>query len=339
MKKNIVLCFPVQDRHVARIAAAAGDDFHIISADQDTIAEEIFNADIFCGHAKNHQIDWDAVVKAGRLEWIQSSAAGMDHCLTPSVIHSPIHVSSASGVLANQVAEHGMALSLAFLRSLPTFFRAQQKQEFIRRPTMDLYGATVGILGLGGVGRRLAEILSVFGVKIVAVDMFPAEKPACVSELWGPANTDSLFAMCDVVFLCVPLNDDTRHLANAQKFSLMKPSALLVNIARGAIVDTDAMLAALESRQICGAVMDVTDPEPLPKNHPLWNREDVIITPHVGGQCVTRIEDMTRMYCENLRRWRAGEPLINYLSVKSLGFPIRDAGYPLWVDLDRTIAW
>ena len=339
MKKNIVLCYPVQEHHLARIESAAGDDFQVINASQETISEEIFHADIFCGHAKNHQVDWDAVTKKGRLEWIQSSAAGMDHCLTPSVIHSPIHVTSASGVLANQVAEHGMALTLAFLRSLPTFWRAQEKQEFIRRPTMDLYGATVGILGLGGVGRRLAEVLSVFGVTILAVDMFPAGKPAYVSELWGPANTDSLFAACDVIFLCVPLNDDTRHLVNTQRFSLMKPNALLVNIARGAVVDTDALLTALENRRICGAVMDVTDPEPLPEGHPLWSREDVIITPHVGGQCRSRIDDMTRMFCENLRRWKSGEPLINYLSVKSLGFPIRDGGYPLWVDVDREIPW
>ncbi|MDO4550754.1 MAG: D-2-hydroxyacid dehydrogenase [Planctomycetia bacterium] len=337
MKKNIVLCYPVQQRHVERIAAVAGDDYQIIDAGQEHIAEEIFNADIFCGHAKV-PVDWDEVVARGRLQWIQSSAAGMDHCLVPSVVQSPIHITSASGVLANQVAEHGMALALAFLRSLPTFFRAQQKEEFIRRPTMDLHGATVGIVGLGGVGRRLAEVLSIFGVTILAVDMFPVAKPAYVSELWGPANTDSLFAMCDVIFLCVPLNHDTRHLVNARRLSLMKPTALLVNISRGAVVDTDALVTALEQKQLCGAVMDVTDPEPLTEGHPLWSREDVIITPHVGGQCYSRIDDMTRMFCENLRRWESGEPLINYLSVKSLGFPIRDGGYPLWVDVDRMIS-
>src|SRR5690606_33377620 len=120
-----------------------------------------------CGHAKV-PVPWDEVVQRGRLRWIQSSAAGMDHCLVPSVINSDITVTSASGVLANQTADHSLALALGLLRSLPTFFRAQQAKEFIRRPTRDLYGATVGIVGLGGNGRRLAEALSAFHTTILA---------------------------------------------------------------------------------------------------------------------------------------------------------------------------
>ncbi len=338
MKQKIVLCFPVKSQHVARIAAAAGPEYEVMDAGQEGVGEAIFEADIFCGHAKV-PVDWDGVVEQGRLRWIQSSAAGMDHCLVPSVIQSSIHVTSASGVLANQVTDHAMAISLAFLRNLPVFFRAQQKQEFIRRPTRDMYGATVGIIGLGGVGRRLAEVLSVFGTTILAADMFPAQKPACVAELWAPERTDEIFERCDVVFLCVPLNAETQHLVDARRLALMKRGALLANMARGAIVDTDALVAALAEKRIAGAVMDVTDPEPLPVGHPLWDFENVIITPHVGGQCATRIEDMTRMFCENLRRWREREPLVNYLGDKSLGFPKRDGSCPLWVDLDRSIAW
>lgn len=336
MKQNIVLCYPVKSQHVARIASAAGDDFRVIDAGQEGVAEAIFDADIFCGHAKV-PVDWDSVVRQGRLRWIQSSAAGMDHCLVPSVIASDIHVTSASGVLADQVTEHAIALSFAFLRSLPVFFRAQQTQDFTRRPTMDMRGAKVGIIGLGGVGRRLAEVLSVFGVTILAVDMFPSQKPDFVAELWGPEKTDAIFAQCDVIFLCVPLNAQTRHLVDARRLTMMKPQALLANMARGAIVDTDALVRTLSENRIAGAVMDVTDPEPLPVGHPLWNFENVIITPHVGGQCASRIDDMTRMFCENLRRWRVGEPLVNYLTDKSLGFPRRDGSCPLWVDLDRMI--
>ena len=109
----------------------------IVDAGQEQIAKELFRADIFCGHAKV-PVDWDGVVRQGRLRWIQSSAAGMDHCLVPSVIESDIVVTSASGVLADQVAEHTIALMTAWCRSLPTFLRAQQKKEFIRRPTRDL---------------------------------------------------------------------------------------------------------------------------------------------------------------------------------------------------------
>ena len=124
---KIVLCYPVEPRHVEQIAAAM-PEAEVVDAGQERIAEELYDADIYCGHAKV-PVDWDAVVRQGRLQWIQSSAAGMDHCLTPPVVASEIPVSSASGVLADQVGEHTIALLTAWHRSLPTFFRAQQLKE------------------------------------------------------------------------------------------------------------------------------------------------------------------------------------------------------------------
>ncbi|MDO4575253.1 MAG: NAD(P)-dependent oxidoreductase [Planctomycetia bacterium] len=335
---NIVLCYPVEEKHLRKIRQTAGEGFQIINAGQEHVREALFQADLFCGHAKV-PVDWDGVVRQGRLRWLQSSAAGMDHCLVPSVIASEITVTSASGVLANQVAEHELALLLGLLRSLPVFFRAKEKQEFIRRPTNDLYGKKVGIVGLGGVGRRLAEVLSVFGTTLYAVDMFPIDKPACVKELWGLDKMEKLFAECDIISLNLPLNASTRNLVDEKLLNKMKRGAILANLARGGIVDTEALVEALRSGLLSGAVMDVTEPEPLPPGHALWDLENVLITPHVGGQCASRIDDMTRMFCENLRRWKAGEPLINYLSDKSLGFPIRSAEHPLWVDVDKTILW
>src|SRR5262249_2961824 len=154
-------------------------------AGQERVAAEILAADVFCGHAKV-PVDWDAVVRGGQLRWIQSSAAGLDHCLVPSVVASDIVITSASGVLADQVAEHAMALLCGLTRSLPVFFRAQQAREFIRRPTRDLHDSTVGIVGFGGVGRRIAEIVSAFRTRILAVDMFPFDKPPHVESLWPP---------------------------------------------------------------------------------------------------------------------------------------------------------
>lgn len=326
---RIVLCYPVESQHIERIAAAAPKD-EIVDAGQERIAEELFRADIFCGHAKV-PVDWDGVIKQGRLQWIQSSAAGMDHCLVPSVIASDVVVTSASGVLANQVAEHTLALTLGWLRSLPVFFRAQQKKEFIRRPTRDLSNTTVGIVGLGGNGRRLAQLLRPFNTRIIATDLFPTDKPDCVDALWSAKELDRLLAESDIVVLSAPLNAETRGMIDRNALAQMKPSALLVNMARGPLVVTDDLIAALESGKLAGAVMDVTDPEPLPPDNRLWDLPNVIITPHVGGQAKTRIDDMTDLFCENLRRRQAGEPLINLLTDKALGFPIRGSGVPLWV--------
>lgn len=332
---NIVLCYPVEQRHLDQIAQAM-PGAKIINAGQQRVAEALFEADIFCGHAKV-PVDWDGVVAAGRLQWIQSSAAGMDHCLVPSVIDSDITVTSASGVLADQVAEHTIALLTGWCRSLPVFFAAQQRKEFIRRPTRDLHHSTVGIVGFGGVGRRLAALLAPFRTRIVATDLFPIDRPDYVESLWPAEQLDRLLVLADFVVLCAPLNDSTRGMVDAKAFSQMKPGSVLCNVARGPLVVTEAMMAAVASGHLSGAVMDVTDPEPIPPEHPLWEVPGLIITPHVGGQSATRIDNMTRLFCENLRRRQGGEALINCLEDKQMGFPIRGGRYPVWQEVEAQV--
>ena len=331
---RIVLCYPVEPRHYEQIAAAA-PQAELVDAGQERIARELFSADIYCGHAKV-PVDWDGVVRQGRLRWIQSTAAGMDHCLVPSVIASPIVVSSASGVLADQVAEHTVALITAWCRSLPTYFRAQQQKEFIRRPTRDLTRSTVGIVGFGGVGRRLAQLLRPFQTRILATDMFPVEKPDYVEALWPADRLEDLLSRADIVVLAAPLNEMTQGMIDAAALAKMKPDALLVNVARGQLVVHADLVAALCQRRLAGAVMDVTDPEPLPPSSRLWDLPNVIITPHVAGQSAWRIDNITNLFCRNLRRWQAGQPLVNYLADKRLGFPIRGTGTPIWGDGSET---
>lgn len=316
---RIILCYPVEAKHLAQIAAMA-PDAELIDAGQERIAAEILDADVFCGHAKVHPVPWDEVVRRGRLRWIQSSAAGLDHCLTPSVIESPIVVTSASGVLADQVAEHALALITGLLRGLPVFFRAQRRKEFIRRPTRDLHRATIGIVGFGGNGRRLAEVLHVFRGRIIATDMFPEDKPDHVDDLWPADRLHDLLAASDIVILAAPLTDATRGMIDDAALRCMKPDAILVNMARGPLVVESALVEALEAGRLAGAGLDVTAIEPLPPESPLWELPNVLITPHVGGQSATRIDDMTHFFCENLHRWLSHRPLLNLVD-KRLGFP------------------
>jgi D-3-phosphoglycerate dehydrogenase len=313
-----VLCYPVEAKHVAQIQAVA-PEAEIVDAGQERIARELLAADIFCGHAKV-PVPWDDVVRKGRLEWIQSSAAGMDHCLVPSVIRSNITVTSASGVLADQVADHTVALLSALLRSLPTFWEAQKKREFIRRPTRDLHRARIGIVGLGGNGRRLAEVLSVFRTTILATDWFPENKPATVAELLPADALDQMLPRVDVLVLAAPLNEHTRHMIDAGRLALLPRGAILINMARGGLVVENDLADAIESGHLAGAGVDVTEIEPLPPTSRLWDLPNVIITPHVGGQSATRIDDMTSFFCDNLARYQTGRPLRN-LVVKELGFP------------------
>ncbi|MCA9248251.1 MAG: D-2-hydroxyacid dehydrogenase [Planctomycetales bacterium] len=317
---RIVLCYPAEKKHIDMIAEAA-PGAEIVDAGQERIAEEILGADIFCGHAKV-PVPWPQVVEQGRLQWIQSTAAGMDHCLVPSVIGSEILVTSASGVLADQVTEHTFALLTGLLRQLPVFFRAQQQKEFVRRPTRDLHHRTIGIVGLGGVGRRLSLALSPFKTRILATDWCPYDKPDWVESLWPAERLLDMAAQVDILILCAPLNDLTRGMIDKDVLAAMQPGTVLINVARGPLVIEDDLVAALESGHLWGAAMDVTETEPLPPSSRLWEMPNVIITPHVGGQAASRIDDCTEFFCRNLRRYLQGEPLQNVVD-KRLGFPLR----------------
>jgi phosphoglycerate dehydrogenase-like enzyme len=320
---RVVLCYPVEQRHLEQMARIA-PHAEFVDAGQQRVAEELPHADVFCGHAKV-PVAWDEVVRRGRLRWIQSSAAGLDHCLVPEVVESDIVVTSASGVLADQVAEHTLALMLAWCRSLPVFWDAQHRREFVRRPTRDLHRATVGIVGFGGVGRRLAEVLRPLRTTILATDWFPVDKPDYVAALLPPSGLDDILPRLDVLILAAPLTAYTRGLIHAARLARLPSHALLVNVARGPLVVHDDLVAALRAGRIAGAVLDVTDPEPLPPESPLWDMPGVIITPHVGGQSARRADDMTDFFCDNLQRYLQGRPLRNVVD-KRLGFPIRRAG-------------
>jgi D-3-phosphoglycerate dehydrogenase len=298
---------------------AAAPDCRFLEASQDSIPELIFEADIFVGHAKV-PVAWDKVVAAGKLRFIQSSAAGLDHCLAPSVIDSPIIVCSASGLFANQVAEQTLALLLGLLRGIPIFYRQWQKKEFVRRPTDDLHGKKIGIVGMGGNGRRLVEVLAPFSNSIRATDYFPENKPDKLLDLLPHSALPELAAWSEVLILTLPLNASTRRCIDRAILAAMPKGSYLINVARGGCVNEADLCKSIADGHLAGVGLDVTDVEPLPESSPLWNFPNVLITPHVGAQAKTRTDDTTDLICENLRRYFAGQPLFNIVD-KRLGFP------------------
>ncbi|MFM7517551.1 MAG: D-2-hydroxyacid dehydrogenase [Pirellula sp.] len=316
--KQLVVCYPVEDRHLQAIQHAA-PEYRLLVADQQTIPELIHQADLFVGHAKV-PVNWDQVAKSGRLKFIQSSAAGLDHCLAPPIIDSPVVVCSASGLFADQVAEQTLALLLGLLRGIPIFYRQQQKHEFVRRPTADLHHKRIGIVGLGGNGRRLAQILEPFRVTIRATDYFPEHKPPQVEELLPHTQLLNLAAWSEILILTLPLNASTRGIMNRSVFDAMPKGSYLINVARGQCVNEDDLIDALETGRLAGAGLDVTAVEPLPAESRLYDQPNVLITPHVGAQSGPRYDDSTRLICENLKRYLAGQPLFNIVD-KKLGFP------------------
>lgn len=322
--EKLVLCYPVKEKHLEQYRQAL-PELEVINAGQEGIAAALSEADYFVGHAKV-PVDWDSAVQHGQLKMIQSSAAGLDHCLVPSVIASDIPVCSASGLFANQVSEQTLALLYGVVRSLPTFFRQGLNQEFVRRPTDDLHGKRVGIVGLGGNGRRIAEMLAPLRNTIFATDFFPTNKPESVAELWEAERLVELASRSDVLILALPLNMGTRGLIGREVFAAMPKGSYLINVARGQVVDETELVNALQSGHLAGAGLDVTETEPLQTDSPLWGIPNVLITPHVGAQSRRRVDDSTRFACVNLRRFLDGKPLWNQVD-KRLGFPHPEVMY------------
>lgn len=322
--KNIVTCFPLAESQIEIIRQSMRDRFEVIVSDQERIAEDLFQADIFCGHAKV-PVDWPAVVAQNRLQWIQSSAAGLDHCLVPSVIDSEIVVTGCSGLFAPQVAEQTLALLMGLIRRMHVFFHAQQRKEFVRRPTDNLEQKRVLILGFGGNGQRIARVLRPMVGSIVATDCFPDPNHSLVIDqtvenIFPADEFETLLPEADVIIVTLPLSLANEKLLGEKQFRSMKPGAYFINVGRGSVVETNSLVASLASGHLGGAGIDVVDPEPLPEHSPLWGLDNVIISPHVGAQSPLRVPRTLELFCANVDRFEQRVSLLNLVD-KQLGFP------------------
>ncbi|WP_439574140.1 D-2-hydroxyacid dehydrogenase [Phreatobacter sp.] len=254
---------------------------------------------------------------ASRLRFIQSVSAGVDMFDQAALKARGVRLASAKGANANAVAEHAMGLILAFSRMIHTGRDNQSRKVWrgmIGDPSareFELAGKTLLIVGLGGIGARLARFAKAFDMTVVGLKRDTSARVEAVDRLVGPADLDASLADADIVALTCPLTAETEGLINAGRLAAMKPTALLVNCARGRVVDEDALVDALKAGRIAGAALDVTREEPLQETSPLWSMENVIITPHTGGETADYERLVVDMLIENLGRLTRGEALLN----------------------------
>ncbi len=241
------------------------------------------------------------------IRWVQLPWAGVEPYRT--VLDHERTWSCAKGIYSDPVAEHALALLLAGFRQLHHFAR---QTEWSGDAGRNLFGARVAILGGGGIGQVLVRLLAPFGCEITVVRRTPAPLEGAARVL-GLDGTDEALTGADAVVLALPLLESTRQVLGARELALLAPGAWVINVARGPHVDTDALLAALESGHLGGAGLDVTDPEPLPAGHPLWARPDVIITPHTANTRAMAGPLLSARISENVRRFGAGEPLVGLI--------------------------
>ncbi len=270
--------------------------------------------------------------QAPRLRWIQFHWAGIDHILDSPLINKPdLIITTLSGVAATKAAEHAMLMLLALGQHLPDLIAVQKKGEWPRDrwerfAPQELRTSTVGIVSYGSIGRQIARLLREFGPTILATkrDVMHPEDTGYIPEgqgdvagelvhrLYPPQALQSMLKECDFVVVTIPLTRDTQHMITAAELAVMKPSAYLIDISRGGVIDPNALLAALRDRKIAGAALDVFEQEPLPADHPLWKLPNVIITPHLAGFTPQYDQRAANLFAENLTRYLAGLPLYNH---------------------------
>ncbi|HLJ95378.1 MAG TPA: NAD(P)-dependent oxidoreductase [Gemmataceae bacterium] len=272
----------------------------IPAKDDEEAAKVVADADAVIGYCTSE------IVKAGRnLRWVHVDHAGVEKALSAEVVGSKVVMTNAQRVHGPNVADQAFALLLTLTRDLHPSGLLDGGQ-----PRQELRGKTMLVIGLGGIGTEISRRAAAFGMRVSAIDPKEMPRPAVVFSLDKPEKLTALLPKADVLVLACPLTDETRGLIGEAQLKVMKPSAILINIARGGIVQTPALVQALEQKRIAGAGLDVADPEPLPAAHALRKLSNVVISPHVGGQSQGARDRQWRLLRENVRRFAAGEPLL-----------------------------
>ncbi|HEX2950949.1 MAG TPA: D-2-hydroxyacid dehydrogenase [Armatimonadota bacterium] len=252
----------------------------------------------------------ELLMRARRLRWIQTLGAGVEWLLTPEIKVSPVIITNVH-IHGESIAEHLFGMLLMLTRRLHEAYRLQMEERWGPIEGIDLLaGKTLGIIGTGVIGSRTAEVGTAFGMRVLGMRRSGKEQPP-YAIMYTPDQKAEMLPQCDVLILAMPLTAETVHFIGAEELALLPPGALILNIGRGKLIDTDALVDALRTGHLGGAGLDVVDPEPLPVGHPLWKMPNVIITPHNAGMYPGYYADAIQIFLKNLRRYLAGEPLIN----------------------------
>jgi phosphoglycerate dehydrogenase-like enzyme len=255
----------------------------------------------FGAHMADHILE-----KGKKLEWIQALGTGVDGIVDRPPFREGVLVTNMHGLHGDSVPEAALMLMLALARDLPRALRSQHERKWDRYPSRLLKGTTVGIFGVGAIARSLAPKCKALGMKVVGISSAPREMEG-FDRMVPRGELERAVAGLDFLVLLTPYTPETRGIVNAKVLSAMKPSAFIVNLARGGIVDEEALARALRERKIAGAALDVFATEPLPPDHPFWSMDNVIVTPHLGGFHDRYAEQALPTVEENLRRFLAGD--------------------------------
>jgi len=281
--------------------------------DYKRVDEEIVDAEI----AITWSVRPEQIVAAKRLRWIHSPAAAVHQLIFPELVNSDIILTNAREVHGPVVAEHVIALIFALAKKIPGSVRLQEKHVWGQQILWDelprvreVAGATLGMIGLGSIGRAVVKSAKALGMQVIAVREHPEKGSDGADAVFGPAQVDEVFRQAEYIVLAAPVTASTKYIANAERLALMKSDACLINVGRGPLVDESALAAALREMKIGGAALDVFPKEPLAAESPLWDVPNLLITPHTAALTERLWERHYSLFSENLRRYVSGQPLL-----------------------------
>jgi D-2-hydroxyacid dehydrogenase (NADP+) len=299
----------VKDASSLMVAELQGD-----YSQKDKLDKILTGADIIFGL----MLPKNMLSRAPKLKWLQMMSAGVDRLIDTEIWRGKVIITGVSGIHASPIGEFVLGFMLMFAKDMQRCFRMKQKHEWQRYMPHLLYGKTVGIIGLGHIGSEVARLSKAFGMKVIATrrSVKKTGKARNVDLLLPQVHMKELLAKSDFVVLSVPLTLETRHIIGEKELKTMKPSACIINIGRGNLIDEEALIRALGSKMIAGAGLDVTATEPLPKESQLWDMDNVILSPHVSGGMEDYMGRATGLFCENLERYLCGKKLLNVVDRK-----------------------
>ncbi len=297
---------PAQREMFAKIAPHA----HFTYTDKAHITQEQVNkAEVILGN-----LPAGLLKGAERLRWLQLNSAGAESYTKPGVLPEGVKLTNASGAYGLAISEHMVAMVLCQMKKLPEYLAHQANGAWQDEgPVCSVAGSKTLVVGMGDIGGEFAKRMHALGSQVVGIRRSQAKKPAYLERICQMDALDTLLPEADIVAICLPGTEQTKHLFSEERLRQMKPGALLVNVGRGNIVDTDALCRVLESGYLSGACLDVVEPEPLPMEHPLWRAPGAMITPHVAGgyHLPITLERIIGICQRNLQAYLSGSPLEN----------------------------
>jgi phosphoglycerate dehydrogenase-like enzyme len=281
-----------------------------VARTEDALRAEIADAEVLLAW----RFPLGVLAHAPNLRWIQLTSAGADHLLPARERLRDVIVTNARGIHADLMADYAMGVMVMLQWNFPGLLREQQARRWRHRFTEPLAGKTLGVVGLGTIGREIVRRARSFDMDVLGVKREPSAVEG-VRRMFAPADILDMLPLCDFVVLVVPQTAETRGMLGERAFSVMRPTAYLINIARGSVVDEPALIRALEERRIAGAALDVFATEPLAPESPLWGMGKVIVTPHIAGEPEHYARRVMAILGENVDRWAEGRPLVNVVDL------------------------